>query len=334
GVMGGVDSEVNGQTTNVLIESAWFDPESIRITAKEQLLQTDASYRFERGVDPQLQRIAAERTAELIAEICGGEIVEGCTDVHPIKTKTHELKLRKAYVNRLLGTDFSTDNIADLLNGLGLELVHEEDDALRYKIPSFRPDLEREVDLIEEVGRLHDYNNIPAPQHASFVSPEPFTDWVKLKSKAKELAKGLRYREIYSNSLMAKQDAEKLGELDQMIHTLNPISKDMTTLRPSLLYGFLTSVSYNFNRNLQQLRFFELGNVFKRADKGTYHDDIREETNILFGLAGFKSIEHWKTEPVHYDAFDLKASIGSFLTELGVEETVEQSVDNQNILYY
>src|SRR5699024_1773784 len=252
GVMGGVDSEVNGQTTNVLVESAWFDPESIRRTAKEQLLQTDASYRFERGVDPQLQRIAAERTAELIAEICGGEIVKGCTDVHPIKTKTHELKLRKAYVNRLLGTDFSSDNIADLLNGLGLELVHEEDDALRYKIPSFRPDLEREVDLIEEVGRLHDYNNIPAPQHASFVSPEPLTDWVKLKSKAKELAKGLRYREIYSNSLMPKQDAEKLGELDQMIHTLNPISKDMTTLRPSLLYGFLTSVSYNFNRKLQQ----------------------------------------------------------------------------------
>src|SRR5699024_4213522 len=191
-----------------------------------------------------------------------------------------------------------------------------------------------EVDLIEEVGRLHDYNNIPAPQHASFVSPEPLTDWVKLKSKAKELAKGLRYREIYSNSLMPKQDAEKLGELDQMIHTLNPISKDMTTLRPSLLYGFLTSVSYNFNRKLQQLRFFELGNVFKRAEKGTYHDDIREETNILFGLAGFKSIEHWKTEPVHYDAFDLKASIHSFLTELGIEGAVEQSVDKENILHY
>src|SRR5699024_1616194 len=115
GVMGGVDSEVNGQTTNVLVESAWFDPESIRRTAKEHLLQTDASYRFERGVDPQLQRIAAERTAELIAKICGGDIVNGCTDLHPIKAKSHELKLRKTYVNRLLGTDFSTDNIAKLL---------------------------------------------------------------------------------------------------------------------------------------------------------------------------------------------------------------------------
>jgi phenylalanyl-tRNA synthetase beta chain len=334
GVMGGVDSEVSDQTTNVLIESAYFDPASIRKTAKEQVLQTDASYRFERGIDPQLQRIAAERTAQLMAEICNGTIIDSCTDVHPVKAKPHQLQLRKSYVNRLLGTDFSTDKIADLLDGLELKLIDKNEDKLQYQIPTFRPDLEREVDLIEEVGRLYDYNNIPAPKHGKFNSPEPITDWEQLLSKARETAKGLRFREIYSNSLMPEEDAQLLGKTEEMIHTLNPISNDMTTLRPSLLYGFLKSAGYNFNRKVQQLRFFEIGNVFEKSENGTYHSGIKEQTNILFGLAGFKTIEHWKTEPEHYDAFDLKAVVGSFLGQLNLEEHLETRIDDRNVLHY
>lgn len=334
GVMGGVDSEVSDQTKNVLIESAYFDPATIRKTAKEQVLQTDASYRFERGIDPQLQRIAAERAAQLIADICNGDIIDGCTDVHPVKTEPHLLELRKSYVNRLLGTDFTVDQIVVILDGLELDLINRNDESITYKIPTFRPDLEREVDLIEEVGRLYDYNRIPPPEHGKFTSPEPLTEWEKLRTKAKEAAKGLRFREIYSNSLMPEADAEWLGELEGMIHTLNPISKEMTTLRPSLLYGFLKSVAYNFNRKAQQLRFFEIGNVFEKSSNGTYHHGIKEETHILFGLAGFKTIEHWKTEPEHYDAFDLKASVHSFLEELEILSDVQTHVDEDNVLTY
>jgi phenylalanyl-tRNA synthetase beta chain len=334
GVMGGVDSEVSDSTRNVLIESAYFNPESIRKTAKEQMLQSDASYRFERGVDPQLQRIAAERAAQLIAEIAGGELVEACTDVHPIKTKAKVLTLRKSYVNRLLGIDFSTEDINKILDGLEFELLDKNDKILKYRIPTFRPDLEREVDLIEEVGRLYDYNNIPAPKHGKFTSPEPITEWEQLLTKAKDTAKGMQFREIYSNSLMPEEDAELLGDLDEMIHTLNPISKDMTTLRPSLLYGFLKSVAYNFNRKIQQIRFFEVGNVFEKAESGTYHKGIGEETNILFGLAGFKTIEHWKTDPEYFDVFDLKAPLQSFLKQLGVHETVVSDSDKNNTLSF
>jgi len=334
GVMGGVDSEVSDDTQNVLIESAYFNPGSIRKTAKEQMLQSDASYRFERGVDPQLQRIAAERTAELMAEIAGGTIVEACTDEHPVKTGEHELTLRQSYVNRLLGTDFTTDKIRDILHGLEFDLLEHTEETLTYSIPTFRPDLEREVDLIEEVGRLFDYNNIPTPKHGKFTSPEPITEWEKLVTKAKETAKGMRFREIYSNSLMPEEDAALLGDLDGMIHTLNPISKDMTTLRPSLLYGFLKSVAYNFNRKIDQVRFFEVGNVFEKADEGTYHRNIREETNILFGLAGFKTIEHWKTEPQHFEVFDLKAPVRSFLQQFGIEKSVTTEVPENNILSY
>ncbi len=334
GVMGGVDSEVSNQTQNVLIESAYFDPTTIRKTAKEQMLQSDASYRFERGIDPQLQRIAAERAAKLMTEIAGGTIVEACTDKHPTKTESKELTLRKSYVNRLLGTDFSADKIANILQGLELELIDKNEDTLTYSIPTFRPDLEREVDLIEEVGRLFDYNNIPTPKHGKFTSPEPLTDWEKLLSKAKETAKGMQFREIYSNSLMPEEDAKLLGDLDDMIHTLNPISTDMTTLRPSLLYGFLTSVAYNFNRKAKQVRFFEMGNVFEKAEEGTYHQNIKEHTNILFGLAGFKTIEHWKTDPEHYDVFDLKAPVENFLQKFDLSDALTQQADDQNRLLY
>src|SRR5690625_1130025 len=141
GIMGGVDSEVSGQTRNILIESAHFDPVSIRRTAKEQMLQTDASYRYERGVDPQLQRIAAERAARLIADIAGGTMDENCSDIHPVKKEAHSLQLRKSYVNRLLGTSFSTGEIAGLLKGLGLELLERDETVLRYLVPTFRPDL-------------------------------------------------------------------------------------------------------------------------------------------------------------------------------------------------
>ncbi|MDZ7715242.1 MAG: phenylalanine--tRNA ligase subunit beta [Balneolaceae bacterium] len=334
GVMGGVDSEVSDNTTNILLESAYFDPTQTRKTAKEQTLQTDASYRFERGIDPNLQRIAAHRAATLIAEITGGTLVEGCTDVHPTKTKPIELTLRKSYTNRLLGTDFSVSEIAQLLDGLELEETNRNKESITYNIPTFRPDLEREVDLIEEVGRLYDYNNIPAPKHGKFTSPEKISAWEELKQKAKETAKGLGYREIYSNSLMPDKDAELLGNLDDMIHTLNPISTDMTTLRPSLLYGFLQSASYNFNRNIKSVRLFEMGNVFTKSDKGTYYDNIKEETNLLMGISGLKTIEHWKTDPEVYDIFDVKASLQNFLTQFVSDTDIKTSVNDKEQLEY
>ncbi len=334
GIMGGVDSEVSDQTEDVLIESAWFNPGSIRKTAKEQTLQTDASYRFERGVDPRLQRIAAERAAKLIAETAGGTIVDGCTDVHPVKTEEKEITLRKSYVNRLLGTELRVDEIKDILHGLELKVLGDNEEGVTYSIPTFRPDLTREVDLIEEVGRLYDYNKIPSPKHAKFTSPEPISNWEELVTKSRSIAQGMRFREIYTNSLMPEADAGLMGNLDNMIHTLNPISKDMTILRSSLLYGFLRSAAYNFNRKASQIRMFEIGNVFQQTSEGTYYSNILEETNILFGLAGFKTIEHWKTEPEPYDFFDLKAPVNSFLQQLGIAEYVDTDIADNNSLVY
>ena len=333
GVMGGLHSEVSDSTTNILIESAYFDPGSIRKTAKAQALQTDASYRFERGIDPNIQAIAAERAAALILKVAGGTVTNEIVDIHPVKTETHELTLRKSYLNRLLGTDLSIDEAINIVNGLELEVVSKDDESVTFTIPTFRPDLEREVDLIEEVGRLYDYNKIESPSHGIFVSTQEFSSWELLLEKIKRSAVELGFREIYSNSLISEKEAEHFGSLDSMVGTLNPLTKDMTTLRPSLLHGFMKASAYNFNRQAKTIQFFELGNVFSKSDDWTYHEGIQEQTHVLFGMAGFGSQEHWTAKPKEFTAFDLKSKLNAFFDKLGLLNGISSSEENDSLIY-
>lgn len=328
GIMGGLHSEVSNATTNILLESAYFDPGTIRKTAKEQGLQTDASYRFERGIDPNLQAIACERAAQLIVETAGGTAANELVDVHPIKTESRVLTLRKSYLNRLLGTQFEIDDAIRILDGLELEVLEKNPETVRFRIPTFRPDLEREVDLIEEVGRLYDYNNIEAPNHGIFVSTEAFSPTEVLLSKIKKASVEEGFREIYTNSLISETEAKHMGELDQMISTINPLTADMTTLRPSLLHGFLKATAYNFNRQAKSVRFFETGNVFRKSEQGTYHPGIEEQTHVLFGVAGLKSEEHWSTKPTDYTIFDLKSALQSFFAKLNLLPAIKEEVSD------
>ncbi|MEP2447071.1 MAG: phenylalanine--tRNA ligase subunit beta [Balneola sp.] len=334
GVMGGLHSEVSDSTTNILIESAYFDPGSIRRTSKQQTLQTDASYRFERGIDPNLQAIAAQRTADLIIEVCGGEAEAGITDIHPVKTETHQLTLRKSYVNRLLGTDLSVEEIIQIVNGLELDVVSKDEDTITFEIPTFRPDLEREVDLIEEVGRLFDYNKIGSKNQGIFVSTEPLTDWELLLSKTRDVGVQLGFKEIYSNSLISQKEALNFVSEEQMIETLNPLNKDMSTMRPSLMHGFLKSASYNFNRKAETNRFFEVGNVFVQSEDATYHDGINEQTHLLFGLSGLKNSEHWTGKATPFSIFDLKSEVNAFFTKLGLSGSIKIKAIDENSLTY
>ncbi|MEQ9090365.1 MAG: phenylalanine--tRNA ligase subunit beta [Balneola sp.] len=334
GVMGGLHSEVSDSTTNILIESAYFDPGSIRKTSKQQTLQTDASYRFERGIDPNLQAIAAQRTADLIIEVCGGEAEVGITDIHPVKTETHQLTLRKSYVNRLLGTNLSVDEIIQIVNGLELDVVSKNEDTITFEIPTFRPDLEREVDLIEEVGRLFDYNKIGSKNQGIFVSTEPLTDWELLLSKTRDVGVQLGFKEIYSNSLISQNEALNFVSEEQMIETLNPLNKDMSTMRPSLMHGFLKSASYNFNRKAETIRFFEVGNVFSQSEDATYHDGINEQTHLLLGLSGLKNTEHWTGKAIPFSIFDLKSEVNAFFTKLGLAGSIKiEAIDESSLTY-
>ncbi|MEX0994110.1 MAG: phenylalanine--tRNA ligase subunit beta, partial [Balneolaceae bacterium] len=224
GVMGGADTEVSGKTDTILLESACFDPSAIRKASKSLALQTDSSYRFERGVDPNLPKRASYRAARLIAELTGGSVVDGCTDVHPVKSHPLSVDLRIGRVNRLLGTDIEAETASDILDRLEIKNKVVNEGMLTCTVPTFRPDLTREVDLIEEVGRMFDYNNIPRPESAPFITPSPLTDWEIFHGQVRTLVSRLRYKEISTNSLLSKKDANLFSSEEKLIHTLNPVS--------------------------------------------------------------------------------------------------------------
>ena len=334
GVMGGEESEVNPETTTVLIESAYFDPSSIRKAAKKLALQTDSSYRFERGIDPTLQLKAGRRAAELIAELAGGTIIEGFTDIHPVKPEQQTIELRTSRVNHLLGTELSQKEVVDILSHLEFNTSSKNDDVVNCEIPYFRPDVTREVDLIEEVGRVFDYNNIPKPKSSPFVTPEPLTDWEELNNRIRNIAVSLSYKEISTNSLLSKKEADLLIDESKHIVTINPVSQENTTLRPSLSGGFLKAVKYNLHRNEDRLRFFEVGHVFEKNDKGTWIEGVKEHSRLLMGLAGFKSRESWTGDTTPFTIFDLKEDLEALFESLGIRDQLTQTAEDNYSLTY
>ena len=335
GIMGGGNSEIHEGTKNVLLESAYFEPVGIRKTSKALALQTDASYRFERGIDPNITLIAAERCAKIIADIADGTIVDGYIDNHPVSTEPKELSLRISYLNKVLGTSFKTDTAVDILNRLEIDARKTDDNTIACLVPTFRPDIEREIDLVEEVARIFDYNKIPAPEFVRYIRPAPLPFLETFTNQVKTAARSLGFHEIFSNSLLPERAAKFSEDAKNIIPTLNPISKDQALLRSDLLYGFLRSVAWNFNRSAESVRFFEVGNVFRNSEKGTYVENVQEETHILLGLSGMKHIEHWRTQPEQYTFFDLKESIKGFIELLGLtHHLIERQGDNGSLLYF
>lgn len=334
GVMGGENSEVTESTTKILIESAYFDPSSIRKTSKSLALQTDSSYRFERGIDPTIQQKAAWRAATLIADLTGGTINENVVDVHPVKTEPIEVSLRVSRINHLLGTDLDKETVENILSKLEIEVSSSGDDKLKCIIPTFRPDITREVDLIEEVGRVFDYNNIPRPDSSPFISPQPLSDQEEFQERLRNLVKSLRYKEISTNSLLSKKEADLLADEDLQIHTLNPVSQENTTLRTHLAGGFLKAVQYNLNRNATQLRFFEIGHIFRKSDEGTWIDGVKEHVHLYMGLCGQSKKDDWQGDENSFSIFDLKADLEAIFDNLGISDSIIAEADGNNTIVY
>lgn len=334
GVMGGENSEVTVGTTKILIESAYFDPSSIRKTSKSLALQTDSSYRFERGIDPTIQQKAAWRAAKLIADLTGGTINKNVVDVHPVKTEVIEVPLRVSRVNRLLGTSLQKNTVEDILTKLEIKVSSKDDENLTCIVPNFRPDITREVDLIEEVGRVYDYNNIPRPLSSPFISPETLSDQEIFRERLREMAKSLRYKEITTNSLLSKKEANLLAGEDLQIHTLNPVSQENTTLRTNLSGGFLKAVNYNLNRNAAQLRLFEIGHVFRKSQNGTWIDGVEEHEHLYLGLCGQSKEDNWQSEQNAFTIFDLKADLESIFENLGISDSISQEAEGNNTIVY
>ena len=336
GVMGGENSEVSDSTTNILIESAYFEPSSIRKTSKNLALQTDSSYRFERGIDPDIQLKAAQRAAELIVKFAGGEIIDGYTDAHPVKTDQRNVKLRISRINHVLGTNLSLKDAEKILNDLEFETTLSGEGELSCSVPSFRPDVSREIDLIEEVGRIFDYNNIPTPTTSPFFTPETLSETEVYYQKLRQFARSLSYKEITTNSLLSKNEADVLADKNIQISTLNPVSQENTTLRTHLYGGFLKSVRYNLNRNAENIRFFEIGHVFRKAgnENSTWIEGVQEHTRLLLGVCGQKKTTDWLGSKESYSVFDIKSDLESLIQYLSIDKRVVREAENNFILHY
>ncbi len=335
GVMGGQNSEVSDMTTDVLIESAYFSPASIRRTSTALGLQTDASYRFERGVDTGIQAWAAMRAAFLMADVAGGDVVAGIVDEHPNPSEPITLDLRLSRITVITGVDVPREEVVRLLTGIGFEVDSDQGEIIRFRVPTYRPDVEREIDLIEEVARLYGYDRIKEPATTPVPSFTPSDRPQDLaRQKILSLAAGWGYRELCTNSLLPERraaeywDSGVLGDLaaGEPVRTANAISQEMTTLRPSLLPGALSVIRHNLNHGQDSVRVIEFGHVFTKQD---LPDNIipgyEEHESLLIACAGTDGERHWGVSDRNMDFFDLKGSVAAILKALGVRDLTERA---------
>jgi len=326
GVMGGLDTEITDTTRNVLLESAYFNPRSIRRTSKYLGLSTDSAYRFERGADVNGTIYALNRAAQLMEELADGEVLQGIIDVYPKKIEERKVSLRTSRVNSVLGTTFDKDEIIKMLSLLEIKLVHEEKDLLDFLIPTFRPDLEREIDLIEEIARVYGYNNIEDKMKTT-ITMATTAHARDFRDEIRERFVGSGFTEVVTNSMQDKQTATLFS--DKVVEVLNPISKDMTCLRASLIPGILGVIRYNKHHGSENLKIFEIGNVFSIStdpQKKKLVDNVLEEERLIFGMTGTADPQSWDIEERQFDFYDLKGEVEAFFSKI--------SLDNYKFIYY
>jgi phenylalanyl-tRNA synthetase beta chain len=325
GVMGGENSEVTNQTKNILIESAYFNSSSVRKTAKSLSLSTDASYRFERGTDPSNTLYSTERAAQLIAEFGDGKIVKGAIDVYPKKIALKEIKLRLQKLESLLGYKIEKQRVQKILNRLGINVLKDLGEALEVSIPLFRPDIEREADLIEEVARIFSYDKIPTVNKIS-TTLEQKKDDSEFADKIREVSVSLGLYEMINNPLQSAQMTKLTGVA---IEITNPQSVDMGYLRTSLLSGTLQTISNNINKNQKSLALFEIGNVFQKINKDiNSFEDFTETTNFIISVSGYLVKKEWYNKEEKYDFFYLKGLIDSLLAKITLDNELRDSYNS------
>lgn len=328
GVMGGQNTEINERTVDVLLESACFAPANIRRTSKALGLRTDASYRFERGADIEAADWASRRCAQLILELAGGRLATGVVDAWPHPLPPRQITLRPARVNELLGINLPPAEIESYLGQLGLKRVDRKPrpvdapaapEPSTWQIPSWRPDLKREADLIEEVCRLHGVDKIPATPPRGALGTHAHDAVHDQLAEARRLLTGLGLDEAQGQTLLNAAAAERLAGPDGLVRLANPLSSDMNVLRPSLLPGLLDVLQHNVGRRQNDLALFEIGRVFAPAGEA-----VKETRRLAVALTGRRQPVFWSgaERDALFEWADLKGVLETFLEHFGVRGVV------------
>jgi phenylalanyl-tRNA synthetase beta chain len=313
GVMGGQNSEIQSSTVDVLIESACFQPQNIRATSKKLELRTDSSYRFERGADPGICDWASRRAAQLILETAGGLLLDPPMDAYPAVPPPREINLRCEKTNELLGVDIAPAAQIQFLQRLGLECVQPGPPT--FRIPTFRVDLKREADLIEEIGRLYGVDKIPATPPRGAVGFNAFDAVHDQIAEARRLLAALGFFEAQGQTLLSCAAASLSADPAQTAALQYPLSADMNVLRPSLLPGLLESLRHNASRKNGDVALFEIGRVFVQTE-----GKIKEERRLGLALTGRRQPVFWSgaDRDVKYDIYDLKGALEEFFEQFGL----------------
>jgi phenylalanyl-tRNA synthetase beta chain len=328
GILGGVDSGVTERTTSIFLESAYFEARGIRLSSTHHGLKTDASFRFERGADPEMTIVALKRAAILIKEIAGGLISSEIVDVYPQKMQPITIDFYYKTLDRLTGKRIPVNEVKGILADLDIMVQSESDEHLRIRLPGYRVDVTREADVVEEILRIYGYNNIELPEklYSSIVlSPKP--DKEKLQNTVSDLLVSKGFFEIMNNSLTRGVYYQVNGfDPAHSVSLLNPLSQDLNVLRQSLLFGGLEAIIYNQNRRVQDMKLFEFGNIYQRHDvpekqKTDALDAYHERMVLSLFMTGRRHPETWMVEENTISFFDLRSAVNNILDRLGKQIT-------------
>lgn len=318
GVFGGSDSGVTENTQNIFLESAWFNPVRVRKTAKRHGLNTDASFRFERGVDPQGTLFALERVATLIEEITGGAITGPLIDIVTSVPEAVQLDFSIQRFNALSGTDLDATTVKSILHSLDFEILKTEQNVFTLQVPTYRVDVTREIDVVEEVLRIYGYNRVNSPDQMRIsLSAEAKPTRAAVIHAIRLAMMGRGFNEMVSNGLTRSDrilGTAGEGIDEELIHLLNPLSQELDVLRSNLEISALEAVSYNVNRQADRLKLFEIGKVYFRKNNG-----FAEHTNMVIALSGNRMDENWNNPPERTDISDLRGEVEAVFQIMGVK---------------
>lgn len=320
GVFGGKTSGVSEKTQAIFLESAYFNPVSVRKTAKRHTLSTDASFRFERGIDPSITEYALKRAALLIQEVAGGEITSDIVDIYPKKIEDFSVFIHFNKVNKIIGEEIKPETIKKILASLDIKVNSITEAGLGLTIPSYRVDVTREIDVIEEILRVYGYNNIKIPSKVNATTANSSrTEEYKVQNIIANQLCSLGFNEMMANSLTTP-DYVKLSENlkeEFNVMMLNPLSSDLSAMRQSLLFSGLEAVSFNINRKRSDLKFFEFGKSYHKMPGG-----YDENKHLTLLVTGNRQNESWTNEQSKSDFFLFKGYINTILSRLGLDKKV------------
>lgn len=326
GVFGGIKSGVKESSKDIFLESAYFNAVSVRKTSKRHGLKTDASFRFERGTDPDITVYALVRAAMLIKEVAGGKISSEIIDYYPVPVEDFKVTLAFDHVNTLIGQKIEDEEIRNIITSLGIKILSEKERSLNLQVPSYKVDVTRDVDVIEEILRIYGYDNIliPGKVNASLnYTAKPDKDTVMHTIADMLTANG--YYEMLTNSLTKSVYSRNL---EQAVKILNPLSSDLDVMRQSLVYSGLEAIAYNQNRKNADLKFYEFGK--------TYHieeEQYKENSALSLFITGKNGREHWSTKETSADFYQIKAVVDAILKKLNISNLNSDELSDPEFTY-